>query len=100
MNEQEFETTYCRTCGSQRWFGISDTEMREGCSYYQRVILGNKTLTDTTAIRDRNECPLCKNDKNFKINFISGMNCQSSYSTFDLGMTDNIRFCPRCGRKL
>jgi len=46
------------------------------------------------------KCNLCKNDNNFKINFISGMNCTSSYATFDLGMIHNINFCPECGRKL
>ena len=46
------------------------------------------------------ECNLCKDDKNFKINFISGMNCTSNCSTFDLGMTNNIKFCPECGRQL
>lgn len=45
-------------------------------------------------------CNLCKDDKHFKINFISGMNCTSSYATFDLGMTNNIKFCPECGRQL
>lgn len=47
-----------------------------------------------------NRCTLCKGDRNFKINFISGMNCTSSYATFDLGKTNNIKFCPECGRQL
>ena len=48
----------------------------------------------------KSKCDLCKDDKKFKINFISGMNCTSSYATFDLGKTNNIKFCPKCGRKL
>jgi hypothetical protein len=47
-----------------------------------------------------NKCSVCKGDINFKINFISGMNCTSSYATFDLGRTNNIKFCPECGRRL
>ena len=48
----------------------------------------------------KSKCDLCRDDKKFKINFISGMNCTSSYATFDLGKTNNIKFCPKCGRKL
>ena len=45
-------------------------------------------------------CVLCKGDRNFKINFISSMNCTSSFSTFDLGTVKNIHYCPVCGRYL
>lgn len=104
MNDNEFESMYCRMCGSQRCAGIQDTEMRNGCTHYQRVILRNQKhkgiLSGLSAIKDKTECSLCKNDKNFKINFISGMNCTSSYSTFDFGMINDIKFCPKCGRKL
>lgn len=48
----------------------------------------------------KSKCVLCKNDKNFKINFICGMNCTSNRTTFDIGITDNVRFCPKCGRRL
>lgn len=93
MNDKEFESTYCR-------------RLRERCSHYRKVFLGKPTLKDmlvgiaTRETQNKNACDLCKNDNNFRINFISGMNCTSSYATFDFGLIDDIQFCPRCGRKL
>ena len=44
MTEKEFEEKYCNLCGTQRCGGITDEEMREGCSHYQKEILGKQTL--------------------------------------------------------
>ena len=52
------------------------------------------------ALEVQDSCVLCKNDKNFKINFISGMNCSSTHAVFDLGRLDQVEYCPKCGRKL
>ena len=55
---------------------------------------------DEAPVDPYSECTLCKNDKKFKINSISTMNCTSRYATFDLGRMDDVKFCPQCGRKL
>lgn len=44
-------------------------------------------------------CELCKNGENI-INFIMGANITSKYAVYDLGMIENVKFCPMCGRKL
>ena len=46
MTEKEFEEIYCRLCGTQRCGGVFDEEMREGCAYYQKVMLGKQTLRE------------------------------------------------------
>lgn len=45
------------------------------------------------------DCNICSNGEN-SINSISLINVTSKYATFDLGLDENVRFCPRCGRKL
>lgn len=65
------------------------------CDFYPEV--REKVLKEQ---ENSKTCSLCKNDKKFKINSISTMNCTSSYAKFDLGRIEDIRFCPRCGRKL
>ena len=44
MTESEFETNYCLLCGTQRCGGIHDKIFREGCSHYQKEMLGKQTL--------------------------------------------------------
>lgn len=68
---------------------------RTKCDFYPEV--REKALKKQ---EDSKTCSLCRNDKKFKINSISIMNCTSSYATFDLGRIEDIRFCPRCGRQL
>ena len=46
MTEKEFAEKYCLLCGTQRCGGVFDEEMREGCSHYQKVILGKQTLQE------------------------------------------------------
>lgn len=45
------------------------------------------------------DCTLCY-DGGSKIRYISGMNMQSKYACYDIGRVENVKFCPRCGRKL
>lgn len=44
MTEKEFEKKHCLLCGTQLCGRISDEEMREGCFYYQKEILGKQIL--------------------------------------------------------
>ena len=44
-------------------------------------------------------CNICNNGKN-KINSISTMNISSKWATFDLGMLNEVNFCPKCGKRL
>ena len=41
---EEFAKVHCEMCGTQRCGGVYDEEMREGCEYYQKEILGQQTL--------------------------------------------------------
>lgn len=73
-------------------------EVKEGCVAWINTVKDVSRLIPES--KKKYDCSLCKNDKNFKINFISSMNCTSSYATFDLGRVYNARFCPECGRRL
>lgn len=41
---EEFAKIHCEMCGTQRCGGVNDKEMREGCDYYRKEILGQPTL--------------------------------------------------------
>ena len=46
MTLDEFQEKYCQMCGTQRCGGVYDEVFRDGCSHYQREILGQLTLED------------------------------------------------------
>ena len=41
---EEFAKVHCEMCGTQRCGGVNDEEMRDGCDYYRKEILGQQTL--------------------------------------------------------
>ena len=45
------------------------------------------------------QCKLC-HDGTVIINSIFGLSMTSRYSTYDIGTLEDIRFCPKCGRKM
>ena len=53
MTLNEFQNEYCKGCGTQRCGGVYDKQFRDGCEYYQHIILKQPSICDY--IKDGND---------------------------------------------
>lgn len=46
MTLNKFQNEYCKGCGTQRCGGVYDIQFRDGCEYYQHIILKQPSICD------------------------------------------------------
>lgn len=110
MTEKEFYDKYCHLCGSQRCGGVFDEDMRDGCSHYQKEILGQQTLRELLEeINWKTRRPQAEpNTEGYWIKEYLGYGtyrykCSQCGSIFGQSMIEDFhhdKYCADCGKKM